>query len=264
MKTRNQNRFAVALAAAGFTVLVAGLTACDQVPSLDSDKRSSGTDQDGYFAGYELGIRLAELQQQQPGFKVVDEAFEGMLDALADMNQHIDRTELCAPPQPVESQPDDRAYNPAESVQPSQTDTRPHNIFKADFTRNNFAALNAEREGVVTLPSGVQYEVLKAGNGEPPEAGDAVVISYQASFADGTVVGTTDDGGAQYIALDDIVVPGLKEALLLMNAGARWQVVVPPSVGFTRSGNRKLRRRDLIYDIMLVSIDRAPSVAAGE
>ena len=88
-------------------------------------------------------------------------------------------------------------------------------------------------------------------------AGDAVVISYQASFADGTVLGTSDESGSQYIALDDIVVPGLREALLLMNTGARWQVVVPPDMGFTKSGNRKLRRRDLIYDIELISIDRA-------
>jgi FKBP-type peptidyl-prolyl cis-trans isomerase len=110
----------------------------------------------------------------------------------------------------------------------------------------------------------VQYEVLKAGSGEPPRADDAVVISYQASFADGTVIDTSDDSESQHIPLDDIVVPGLKEALLLMNTGARWQVVVPPSMGFTRSGNRMLRRRDLIYDIMLVSIDRAQAANASD
>ena len=262
MKSHFKHELKGAIAVVGFALLIAGLTACDQgaVPEIDNGGRGDRPD---YYAGYELGIRLAELRQQQPGFKV-DEALEGMFDALADMNQHIDRTELCAPPQPVELQPANKEYNPAESVQPSQSEALPHNIFKADFTEDNFAALNAKREGVVTLPSGVQYEVLKAGSGEPPEAGDAVVISYQASFADGTVLGTSDDSGSKYIPLNDIVVPGLKEALLLMNTGARWQVVVPPNMGFTKSGNRKLRRRDLIYDIMLVSIDRSPAVAAGE
>ena len=251
-----------AIAVVGFAVLIAGLTACDQgaVPEIDNGGKEDRPD---YYAGYELGIKLAELRQQQPGFKV-DEAFEGMFDALADMNQQLDRTELCTPPQHAERQPAEKEYSPAESVQPSQSEARPHNISKFEFTEDNFASANARREGVVTLPSGVQYEVLRAGSGEPPEAGDAVVISYKAFLSDGTVFSTTDDGGAQYIALDDIVVPGLKEAWLLMTTGARWQVVVPPSMGFTKSGNRKLRRQDLIYDIMLVSIDRSPAVAAGE
>jgi FKBP-type peptidyl-prolyl cis-trans isomerase FklB len=193
----------------------------------------------------------------------LDEAFKGLCDALSDTKQLISHTELCARlQQPVEFRPAEVEFKPTESLQPPLTEKRSHNI--VDFTPDNYAALNARRDGVVTLPSGVQYEVLKAGSGEPPRADDAVVISYQASFADGTVIDTSDDSESQHIPLDDIVVPGLKEALLLMNTGARWQVVVPPSMGFTRSGNRMLRRRDLIYDIMLVSIDRAQPANASD
>ena len=89
-------------------------------------------------------------------------------------------------PDKVEPEPAEIEFKPTESIQPSPTEARPHVISKADFTKDDFAAQNAKREGVVTLPSGVQYEVLKAGSGEPPRADDAVVISYRASFADGT------------------------------------------------------------------------------
>ena len=250
------------LAGIGYTLLITSLAACDRGADSDLNTSNPGASP-GYYAGYEFGIKLAQLKQQQAEIEL-DEAFKGLCDALSDTNQPISHTELCARLQPVENRTDKAELEPAkiefkptESLQPPQTEARPHNIFKADFTKDDFAALNAKRDGVVTLPSGVQYEVLKAGSGEPPRADDAVVISYQASFADGTVIDTSDDSESQHIPLDDIVVPGLKEALLLMNTGARWQVVVPPSMGFTRSGNRMLRRRDLIYDIMLVSIDRA-------
>jgi FKBP-type peptidyl-prolyl cis-trans isomerase FklB len=227
---------------------------------MNADNAGAGP---GYNAGYDFGVRLAQLKQQQPGIEL-DEALNGLRDALLDTSQIMSRTELCARLQPVELEPAEIEFKRTESIEPPQTEAPSHNIFKADYTKNDFAALNAKREGVVTLPSGVQYEVLKAGSGEPPRADDAVVISYRTSFADGTVIDTSDNSESQYISLDEIVVPGLKEALLLMNTGARWQVVVPPSMGFTKSGNRTLRRRDLIYDIMLVSIDRVQPANASD
>jgi FKBP-type peptidyl-prolyl cis-trans isomerase len=250
------------LAGIGCALLLTSLAGCDRGADPDMNTGNAGASP-GYNAGYDLGVKLALLRQQQPDIEL-DDAFKGMLDALSDTRQITSRTEFCARLQSIENRPDKVELQPAEiefkrteRIQPPQTEAPSHNIFKADYTKDDFAALNAKREGVVTLPSGVQYEVMKAGSGEPPRPDDAVVISYQASFADGTAIDTTDDSESLYIPLDDIVVPGLKEALLLMNTGARWKVVVPPSMGFTKSGNRTLRRRDLIYDIMLVSIDRA-------
>ena len=55
----------------------------------------------------------------------------------------------------------------------------------------------------------------------------------------------------------------MQEALLLMNQGARWRVVIPPSMGFAKSGNNQLRRRDLIYDIELVAVETPADPAAN-
>ena len=122
--------------------------------------------------------------------------------------------------------------------------------------KDDFAALNSQREGVVTLPSGVQYEVLESGNGDQPDSSDTVLIRYEASLPDGRVFDTTeDDQEPLVLALEAIAVPGLREALLLMQEGDHWRVVIPPSEGFGRTGNNRLRRRDLIYDIRLVAIE---------
>lgn len=127
---------------------------------------------------------------------------------------------------------------------------------RAGAYMDDYAALNAHRPGVISLPSGVQYEVLRPGEGRQPRAGDSVRVIYVGRLSDGT---TFDSGGGEgrpvELIIDDIKLPGLKEALLLMREGARWRVVVPPNRGFRSIGNNLLRKRDLIYDIELVSVD---------
>jgi len=227
---------------AGIAILVMCLSACERGVDTPPENARAETSA-GYNTGYEFGNQLAELQRQQAGIEL-EEVFSGMLDALSGVDPQIDAAAMRAALQAIESRvaDDDSPQIPARS-----------RGFKDDF-----AALNARREGVVSLPSGVQYEVEKTGSGRQPMEGDAVLINYQASLTNGTVFDTTyEDGEPLRMELDEIVVPGLKEALLLMSEGAKWRVVIPPSMGFGRSGNNQLRRRDLIYELELVSIEGA-------
>jgi FKBP-type peptidyl-prolyl cis-trans isomerase FklB len=196
----------------------------------------------GYSAGYMFGDQLAKLQRQEPGIEL-EAVFRGILDALSGTEARLNAAEMRAALQSIERRV------AADRVPPrSQARNRGY--------RDDFAALNAKREGVVSLPSGVQYEILKAGTGGQPGAGDAVLVSYQASLTNGAVFDATyEDGEPVRLQLDEIVVPGLKEALLLMKEGAKWRVVIPPRMGFARSGNNQLRRRDLIYEIELVAVE---------
>ena len=204
----------------------------------------------GYSAGYAFGGQLARLQGQKPGVEL-EAVFRGILDALSGARPRLSTAEMRAALQELERSA--TAGMPEREKAP-QMRTRARSGGYVD----DFAVLNARREGVVTLPSGVQYEVLKASSGRQPLDGDAVLISYQASLTNGTVFDTTyEDGEPLRMELDEIVVPGLKEALLLMSEGAKWRVVIPPSMGFGRSGNNQLRRRDLIYELELVTIESA-------
>lgn len=263
------NEYIGAVPAIGFAMVIMSLTACDQGTESNIDTTSTEmnevvkiegnagaengikpaetiiiTNTDGYSAGYEFGSQLAKIKYRHSEFDL-KAAFSGLIDALSDALIRLDVADISAALQ---------ALSP-----PVVTDTKPPQIVaRYRGFKDDYAALNARREGVVILPSGVQYEVLKSGSGKQPQAGDAVHISYQASLTNGTVFDTTyDDDEPLHMPVDDIALPGLKEALLLMNEGAKWQVVIPPSMGFGNIGNNMLRRKDLIYDIELISIETA-------
>ncbi len=197
-----------------------------------------------YSVGYRLGQYLAKLQRQGTGI-ALQPVFQGMLDALSGGEARLSDAEMRAALATLEasSEAKDRSAPPPPARTGGYVD--------------DFAALNARREGVVSLPSGVQYEVLKAGSGRHPGAHDVIEVRYEGSLSDGVVFDSTDEtekGKPLRMELDQIVVPGLREALSLMREGDQWRVVIPPSMGFARAGNNLLRRRDLIYTIELLAV----------
>lgn len=219
----------------------ADVPADDPAPQQDTPQTRAG-----YSAGYAFGGQLAELQRQSPGVEL-EAVFRGILDALSGTEPRLSADEMRAALQVLEGKR--AAAGSGQTRQPRlQARTRGY--------VDDFAALNAKREGVTTLPSGVQYEVLQAGSGKQPGSEDAVLVNYQGSLTSGAVFDSTyQDGEPARLKLAEIVVPGLKEALLLMNEGAKWRVVIPPQMGFKNAGNNMLRRRDLIYDIELVAVE---------
>ncbi|MHB1585611.1 MAG: FKBP-type peptidyl-prolyl cis-trans isomerase N-terminal domain-containing protein [Acidiferrobacteraceae bacterium] len=123
-----------------------------------------------------------------------------------------------------------------------------------------FLAANAKKKGVVTLPSGLQYQVLQKGSGAHPSLKDDVVVNYTATFPDGREFAHGQDTIMQLHAL----VPGLKQALLLMNQGAHWRIAMPPELAFGAGGPPPVGpERTLVFDLHLVGIKHPPASAAG-
>jgi FKBP-type peptidyl-prolyl cis-trans isomerase len=128
-----------------------------------------------------------------------------------------------------------------------------------------FRAENAKKEGVVTLPSGVQYRILKAGDGSIPTERDTVECHYKATLIDGRVFASSYRRHNPAEVTVATTTPGWKEVLKLMPVGSRWQVVVPPEL--TRAGyargkkGRALRDETLVYEIELLAI--RPAVQDG-
>jgi len=221
----------------GITVFAIFLAAYARGADDGSEKALKPTAID-YSTGYAFGSELARLHRQQPDAEL-EQVLSGILDALSKADPSLSRAEMC------------------DELMESTVKETPAVKARTGGFKDDFAALNARRKGVTTLPSGVQYEVLNKGSGRKPVAGDTVVISYRGSLTNGAVFDTTyDDDEPLHMSLDEIVVPGLKEALLLMPEGAKWRVVIPPSMGFGRAGNNQLRNRDLIYEIELNSIEK--------
>jgi FKBP-type peptidyl-prolyl cis-trans isomerase FklB len=217
-------------------------------PAISDDETAqpeTGPDEAAYSAGHDFGQQLVDLQSQ--GKELALEAvLRGMLDALAGAEPRLGASEMAAALEAIQAD----AGGVAGQAPPARAR---HGGFVDDF-----AVLNARKPGVVSLPSGVQYEVLQPGSGPKPQPGQAVLLYYEGTLTNGVVFDSADrEDPPLRMELDGIVVPGLKEALLLMPQGARWRVVIPPSMGFGRSGKNMLRRRDLIYDIELVDIEAA-------
>lgn len=119
-----------------------------------------------------------------------------------------------------------------------------------------FLAANKTKEGVKTLPDGLQYKVIKAGTGKKPAPTDTVVTQYRGTLIDGTEFDSSFKRGQPATFRVDGVIRGWTEALQLMEEGAKWILYVPPSLAYgdRGAGPQIGPNATLIFEIELVSI----------
>lgn len=121
-----------------------------------------------------------------------------------------------------------------------------------------FLAANKSREGVVTLSSGLQYKVIKAGNGKKPGDTDGVTCRYRGTLLDGTEFDNSESLGYPVtFYVKDSIIEGWKEALKLMPAGSNWQIFVPSELAFGEKGaGREIGpNATIIYEIELLAVN---------
>jgi FKBP-type peptidyl-prolyl cis-trans isomerase FklB len=122
-----------------------------------------------------------------------------------------------------------------------------------------FLARNTKEPGVVTLPSGLQYRVLADGDpkGKPPAPTDDVTVRYRASLSDGTEIDRSDTHGQPASFRVNSVFKGWQQAFASMKQGAKWQLFVPPELGYGDNPPPTVPPGAvLIYDLELLQIDR--------
>ena len=127
---------------------------------------------------------------------------------------------------------------------------------------HTFLARNGKKKGVVTTASGLQYEVLTAGQGTPPKSGDMVVVNYRGSLLNGTVFDDSYKRGQPVTFPVDHVIPGWQEALKLMKPGAKWRVFIPPQLAYDLNppmGAPIPPGSMLIFDVDLLKVQPAPA-----
>lgn len=119
-----------------------------------------------------------------------------------------------------------------------------------------FLAANKAKEGVVTLPSGLQYKVLTTGDGRKPTLEDTVVCQYRLSLVDGKEVDSSYQRGQPFTIPVKGAIKGWTEVLQLMPVGSRWQVFVPPSLGYGERGAGMDigPNATLVFEVELLSI----------
>lgn len=121
-----------------------------------------------------------------------------------------------------------------------------------------FLLKNVEKESIQQLASGLQYRVLEEGNGLPPTRDNAVRVAYTGKLIDGSVFATTlrEEDSTSIVEIERML-PGLTDALLLMKPGARWEVYVPPHLGYGEAGKDRVPPNTvLVFDLALEEIVR--------
>lgn len=132
---------------------------------------------------------------------------------------------------------------------------------QANVARNNkqqgeaFLARNGTAEGVVTTASGLQYKVLKEGNGPTPKATDTVVCHYQGTFLNGDVFDSSYEAGQPASFPVQGVIAGWTEALQLMKVGSKYQLFVPSQLAYGAQGRPGIPpNATLVFEVELLQI----------
>ena len=120
-----------------------------------------------------------------------------------------------------------------------------------------FLRINKEKRGVVTLPSGLQYEVLKTGDGQKPGPNDTVRCHYPGTLIDGRVFDSSIERGQPAVFGVSQVIRGWTEALQLMNVGSKWRLFIPSDMAYGAHGAGEAIEPNmtLIFDVELLGIE---------
>jgi FKBP-type peptidyl-prolyl cis-trans isomerase FklB len=222
------------------TILVvaflSGICLAGETPALKDEKEKIS-----YSIGYQIG---GDFKRQ--GVELApDLLVKGIQDAAGGAEPRV-------PPQEMRK----TLVELKRKVEADERKRRRENAGKHRAEGEAFLAANGKKEGVVTLPSGLQYKVLTGGKGTSPNPTDNVTVRYRGTLIDGTEFDSSYKRNAPVTFGVDRVIPGWKEALPMMMEGAKWQLFVPAKLGYGDRGAGPLIPPDstLIFEVELISV----------
>lgn len=197
---------------------------------------------------YTVGTRIAQGLKRD-GIEIEAGA---LLQALQDANSGVD---------PVLTQDEMREVMQAHRT--AQQEKKKAAGEQNKIEGEEFLAKNKEKEGVVTLESGLQYKIVEAGSGESPKPTDRVVAHYTGKLIDGTEFDSSQKRGQPATFPVMGVIKGWQEALQKMKKGAKWELYVPSDLGYGArgTGGDIGPNATLIFDIELIDILEPPKPA---
>lgn len=128
-----------------------------------------------------------------------------------------------------------------------------------------FLEANKKKEGVVALPSGVQYKIIQEGSGKQPTKTDTVSVHYRGTLPDGKEFDSSYKRNEPTVFQVNQVIRGWQEVMPLMKEGAKWQVVIPPDMAYGAQGAGTAigPNQTLVFDIELVKVHEQTPAAAS-
>jgi FKBP-type peptidyl-prolyl cis-trans isomerase len=238
-----------------------------QAPAIKAEQQAAATvktDQEGPpitfqsrtdKLSYAFGVDLARDLQRQKNSLNVDLLMRALTDTLSDRPLIMTDEEVTATLKQVEAEQKQDFEHARMMI--SERNKRAGEAF---FTEN------AKKEGVVTLPSGLQYKILKKGDGKLPTLDDKIVCQYRATLLDGTELDSSEKRGHAVTLPVKGIMAGWTQALQMMPVGSKWQLFLPPQLAY---GERVVSgigpNAMLIFDVELLSIqDKTQTTSAAK
>ena len=239
-------RFLLATLALGCT-LSSSAHCQDRAKPIKAHEKLAKEKPMGYFLGYSTGQRMF-----QQGFKPDDfdnDAFvAGIIDALSSREPSMNEEQLKSAAESVNQFMKKRHEVLMEQIKKKAA----ANKIKSD----KWIADNAKKKGVKTLKGGVQYKVMKKGNGGSPSVSDIVKVHYEGKLTSGKVFDSSLKRGEPMTFRIGEVIKGWQIALQNMKVGDKWMVYIPPNLGYGEGGSPGLigPNEVLVFEVELLEI----------
>lgn len=213
-----------------------GLAGAEERPVLKTDK-----DKISYSIGLDVGTRI-KMQAIDVDVKALKAGIE---DALTDREALLTKEEVRTVMTGLQQK---------MRVKAKETETQMSEKNKKEGEA--FLSANKDKEGVIVLPNGLQYKVLKEGEGQSPKLTDTVSTHYRGTLIDGTVFDSSYERGEPASFPVSGVIAGWTEALQKMKVGSKWQLFIPSELAYKSRGAGQLigPNAALIFEIELLAI----------
>jgi len=220
-------------------VLGLGLLA---IPARAQDSTAPATQKDK--VSYGIGVGVAKTLKAQGIDVNLDLVVKGLRDALSGQKLAMSDEEINSTMSALQQEVNQKQMQ--ERAKLADDNKKAGDAFLAD---------NGKRDGVVTLPSGLQYKIVKAADGKKPTDADSVSCNYRGTLTDGTEFDKSQAGQPATFQVGG-VIPGFREALKLMPVGSTWQFFIPANLAYGErgAGNVIGPNATLIFEVELVSI----------
>ena len=195
-----------------------------------------------YALGIGIGSQLANMGAKELS---IDDFAQAIKDVLSGADLKVDETEA--------QQLVQKFFQEQEEKQQA-VDTEANKAFRQ--VGEDFLSDNAQKEGVIVLPSGLQYQVLREGNGKQPKATDRVKCHYEGTLIDGTKFDSSYDRGEPATFGLNQVIAGWTEGVQLMQEGAKYRFFIPYNLAYGErgAGSSIPPFASLLFDVELIEV----------
>jgi len=230
-------RSGISIISCFFLLSASSLYAQDSAEALETLQ-----EKENYSIGYRIGLSMKTDEIEVDLEKVI----QGFQDGLKGKKPRLDEEEMKK-----------LITDLTERAQRDRMRKFQEKIVKNAEESQRFLEENIKRDGIRTTESGLQYQVLKEGDGASPEIEDFVTVHYRGTFIDGTEFDSSHAKGEPQNFKTDSVIKGWTEALQMMKIGSKWNIFVPPDLAYGRrgQGERIPPNKVLVFEIELLSVE---------